>query len=259
MNGQLDRVENALAMASPNDVLERVVGSALQESSVHTIVEYLALRTEHDRLAGLDHLVPTLGSLSRLGLATQTTAAQPLHIHDPQRGVWVCEVSAGSKWRARLNEVRDALGRLNTSSEFMSLLYAAMVELVANAEEHGQGSLLPVFAAVVRNGAASFSVTDVGPGVLASMRRAHPDLTRGPEALRLSLIDGNSGTGELGRGNGYRALFQALAGRRVRLRFRSSTATIGWTATNPDRQNMPCSVLPNRTGYHVELAIPHLA
>lgn len=123
------------------------------------------------------------------------------------------------------------------SSDWAGQMTAALREMESNICEHSGASASGLLAYRTALGRLEFVATDLGLGVLATLREA-PDyhhLEDHGEALRLTLTDGASrlGVGH-GRGYGFRPLFTGLANRNASLRFRSGTASLTIDGTSPN-------------------------
>ena len=148
---------------------------------------------------------------------------------------------------------RNALRQGGYPSRGADLLMAALREMESNAIEHAQAPIPPLACYQIHPKGWLFCVTDVGCGVLESLRRnpAYGAVTHALDALDLALRPGVSCTGEPGRGQGFAALFKALADRDCRLRVRTGGVGGRWSGTSPTAQTLDLMVLPERVGLHV--------
>ena len=120
------------------------------------------------------------------------------------------------------------------------LIAGAFLEMVDNAIEHSESSV-PIWASCqVLPLGWSFSVTDVGCGVVKSLSRnpKYASVDHGAKALGLALEDGVSGVAKAGRGHGFSRLFKCLADRQCHLRCRSDAAAIDWRGVSPTDQQV---------------------
>jgi hypothetical protein len=148
---------------------------------------------------------------------------------------------------------KAALRQGGVSSEPAHALVGAFAEMANNAAEHSFAAIPPVASFETRAERWTFSVTDVGCGVVESLRRnpAYATVRDGKNALSLALQHGVSGTGKAGRGTGFTTLFKSLADRRCTIRFRSAGVAAACTATSPTAASLEILVLPPRMGFHV--------
>jgi hypothetical protein len=141
------------------------------------------------------------------------------------------------------------------SVELAALSTSALVEMASNAVEHSESSYAPIVTFEALPPHWTFSVTDVGRGLRASLveNARYANLRSDQEAMEACLTDGVSRHGTPGHGTGFTTVFRALADRRSTLSFRSGTASGEWTGTSPTAQTLLYRVLPRRSGFHLEV------
>ncbi|HEY3569917.1 MAG TPA: hypothetical protein VGP73_18430 [Thermoanaerobaculia bacterium] len=154
---------------------------------------------------------------------------------------------------------KASLVSFGVSPLFARALTAALKELASNAIEHSRSPAAPLACYEISKSTWTMAVTDVGQGVLASLREnsSYIALDSHAEALKLALQPGISRTGEKGRGNGFARVFKALVDRRAGLRFRSGGASARWEGTSPTHHSIVFQGLSfARPGFHVRIAGP---
>lgn len=199
----------------------------------------------------LDRLVARSGSaLFSLSLRQAGNAAFPTF---PSGAV--CDVPVALEgWRIGepfmlfQERFKAALRQGGISSEPAHALVGAFAEMSSNAAEHAAAVIPPVAAFETRDQTWTFSVTDVGCGVVESLRRNPTYMTvkDGRTALSLALRHGVSGTGKVGRGTGFTTLFKSLVDRRCTIRLRSAGVAASCTATSPTATSLAFLLLPPR-------------
>lgn len=147
---------------------------------------------------------------------------------------------------------KDALRRAGMETSYAHAVCKAFEEVVSNAQEHSGSSLRPVATYEVRDGWWSMSVTDVGRGIPDRLRE-NPRYAglEDCDALARALQDGVSTSDEPGRGHGFSHVFNALANRSARLRFRTGSARATWTGTSPGATHVAVGPMRHRGGLHV--------
>ena len=133
----------------------------------------------------------------------------------------------------------------------------AFVEMASNADEHAQSPVPPVACYHVTPEFWSFSVTDVGRGILSSLRQnpVYQTIETETEALQLALQDGVSRFSEEERGTGFSTVFKALVDHSASLRFRSGGALGSWSGESPTASKVTLQSLPlRRSGFHVRVS-----
>lgn len=256
-----DRLDIALSRARPPSVIEQLLRDGEISWSLHDYAEYAALRRSWPANLDLLPLPSTIPpGVASFRLVSGSSVATALRSHLGS-GWWSWEVGPKGSHEPLsekcLVEFRTMVAQF-VAPTFSSLVFAAFVELLDNAAEHGVGEAPPVAAIDISGDRATLSVTDSGQGIVRSLR-SNPefrDIPNGAEALTIAIQDGTSSTAIPGRGNGFRPLFRALAERQARLRFRSADGAIAWMAQTPDRHHVPRRVLPERVGFHVRFDFP---
>lgn len=124
-------------------------------------------------------------------------------------------------WAARADQAAQLAGFPKTTA---ALLIGAFGELQDNVFRHSEAPTTGVVAYAVTAEGFEFVASDLGLGVLASLK-THPDyseLEDSGQALRTAVADGESRFGrDSGSGLGLSQLFRALASQDGDLRFRS--------------------------------------
>lgn len=161
---------------------------------------------------------------------------------------------AGSSFNLFQQRFQEKLRSININRKYSYGIVAALEEVASNAVEHSN-SLAPAIACYqVASDKWTFSVTDLGRGILASIRD-NPNfrtVTSHTEALGLALQDGVSSAPDPGRGYGFSQVFKTLVDRSSRLRFRTGGAVGHWAGTSPTAQTVKLQSLPIfRPGFHV--------
>ena len=115
--------------------------------------------------------------------------------------------------------------RVGLPKQTAGMLGAALQEMAENVVRHADTRTPAVAGYEVTNGHALFCVADLGVGVLQSLRGnpEHRSVASHHEAIRRALMPGVSGRLD-GGGNGFHTVFQAIAERSGKLRFRSGEA-----------------------------------
>lgn len=123
------------------------------------------------------------------------------------------------------------------SSAVSLQLVAAMQELENNIHEHAEAPETGLLAYRAESGAFEFVATDLGIGVLQSLRscKAYAELRDEGKALNLALSKGVSRHGpDCNRGHGFRPIFIGLMNLNGELRFRSGDHAVTMDGTNPN-------------------------
>jgi hypothetical protein len=115
---------------------------------------------------------------------------------------------------------------------------SALGEFHSNVEEHSGALQTGVVGFEVTRSFVGLYASDLGQGVLNSLRvnSRYADLDDSGEALRLALQEGVSSSDEPGRGKGFRPIFVGLASLCAILRFRSGDALLeidGYSRATP--------------------------
>lgn len=164
-----------------------------------------------------------------------------------------------AQWHANPDPFSDFCSlfqrRLKEANEpSVHLIAAALEEMASNAVEHSETEWAGIAAFEVIGSQWSFIVGDVGMGIANHLRRLPAFANLGEADAVAAAIAGASGTGVAGRGNGYRALFQALGDRRCRIRLRTGSVAMAWQGESPTSRNADLTSLPRRQGCCVSVA-----
>lgn len=164
----------------------------------------------------------------------------------------------GSNFNFLLERYWSALVTIGLPRDFAYSILGAFFEIASNAIEHSESRPAPLAAFFAGENGWRLSVSDIGIGVLASLRRnpAFHNLRTSAKALRYALAAGTSRHTEPGRGQGFSTVFKALADRKVAIRIRSGSAFASWTGTSPTDQNLKIHSLPlsRLQGFHIALS-----
>jgi len=267
----IDTLEFVLAERGPAG-LQAVSGLSAVEAPLSTAIEIAAVRWGRWRETGED-IAPALPLHSAIAEWGTLLSAQSGSALFSLLGVQVgpaafpavadgevCDVPADRKeWEAGRpfilfqERFKTALRQHGVPSELAHALLGAFSEMASNAAEHAAAPIPAVASFQTSPDRWCFSVTDVGCGVVESLRRnpAYATVPDARTALPLALQHGVSGTGKPGRGTGFTTLFKALIDRRCTVRFRSAGVAAACTATSPTAATLAFLVLPPRTGFHV--------
>lgn len=169
--------------------------------------------------------------------------------------------AAGKPFSFFQERFKNGLTKRKVPSRFAAALSCALAEMASNARDHSMSPLPPLASYQFTSERWSFSVTDVGCGILTSLHRntQYASLNDEVVALREALKDGVSSTGVRDRGRGFSDLFKGLVNRMCTLRLRSSGAVANWEGTSPAAHSLQFTPLPNRAGFHVCVSAPLLA
>lgn len=266
--GQSLEVLDALACRGDAATLERRIAEVVQSGDLATLIELGGLFTLWNRVGSPGMRRPSLAPSFR-DPATSDIMRTNAQGWSNWSGLLSWELSDGEAMEVPsvlvdsfdpldrfLLRFGDRLRHGGCDLGFTWLIAAAFIEFLGNVMEHSQADVPGLASYQVSERRWCIGVGDVGQGVCASLRRnpAFAHLTSHVEALHLSLQDGVSGTGEKGRGHGYRPLFKALADRRVALRFRSGEARITWTGSGPTAQELKATAtVGNRCGLFIRI------
>lgn len=196
---------------------------------------------------------------------------QPLGIPDLREaiggfmGVLKLPERGAPEWRpngpvtAFQQELQAALRDGGVARKFSYALASVLGEMASNAVEHACSPIAPLASFSINNRRWAISVTDVGQGARQSLIRnaAFRHVRFDTDALRLVMLDGVSGTGDVGRGHGFTRVFKALVDRHASLRFRSGGASADWEGDSPTSQQILLRSFPQRRqGFHVAISGP---
>ena len=260
MTDQLLVMEAAVAR-DPSSVTSQLQAAASM-LDVPTTVEIATLLAQHR----------TQPELSSLPLATRAIFTSirdgALHGTPPRSertGIARVPTMGGDGDRASepyfqkfLLEFRDRLRR-HAPSNFSALATAAFEEMASNAAEHSLAVVRPIASYELSGSHWSFGVTDLGRGVLESLRSntRYSTLALSSKALELAIQPMISCSPEPGRGTGFQVVFKALTRRRARLWFRSGSGLAVWDGRGPTVDQVKVTALPfERQGFHVRVGGP---
>lgn len=263
----LDVLENLLMYRGPAGV-HRALHAEAARASLCGTVEFSAIRWSWWRAHGEDlvHVLPSdLGASGNLALLPQelNRARGLVQEFVPAGGGSCGEIHeippSPSDWRPGQpfllfqERFKTALVRGGVASRFAAALACALHEMASNAAEHAASDLPPVASYEIASTTWSFGVTDVGGGIIKSLRRnpAYSALTDDVSAVRLALRDGVSATGQTDRGYGFSSVFRALVNRMCTIRLRSTGAVGTWEGRSPGANLLQLMTAPNRPGFHV--------
>ena len=255
----IDVLDNVLAVQGPGGVRKPLHAAAA--SSLAGLAEFASVRrswwTEHhedllrvlpDGGAAWEQLRP-LGE----GLVYPFTAGHG-EVHD------VPSVEAGwepgDPFMTFQERFKTSLMKAGAPSAFAFMILGALNEMASNAAEHSDAPVTSVASYEVVDNRWCFSVTDVGCGLLRSLRRNPRYLATSDEAsaVRLAVQDGVSSSGKLSRGYGFTQVFKALVDRMCFIRLRSTGAAASWSGTSPAAHQLTITVSPPRTGFHLQVS-----
>lgn len=162
-----------------------------------------------------------------------------------------------NEWTAFAMDAQRAAVSSGLTRDWAAQMVAAIGELRANIDEHSGAPATGFVAFRATQGLFEFVSSDLGVGVLATLRMApdYQNLSDHMEALRLTLTEGASRFGfQEGRGYGFRPLFTGLANRNATLRFRSGNAMLRMDGTSPDLLHAQAAAKPSMQGFFVSVA-----
>lgn len=260
----LDSLEIALATKGPAGVRRAIAAASL---SLAEKLEFAALRWSWWRVHGEDLSNVLPGDVRTWSMLPKLETASSLVLNGRRPGAITCEVpsqldpeawEAGAPFARFQEQFKTALVGGGMPSSPAHALVGALHEMASNAAEHARSELPPVAAYEIGASAWAFSVTDVGRGVLGSLRQnpAFSNLPGDMEALGLAVRDGITSTGLVQRGRGFATVFKALVNRRCALRFRSIEAVATWEGTTPGADTLQLACVPRRLGFHVCVSGP---
>lgn len=236
-----DPLERFLSLAQSIDGQSK---GGLPDMGLHTeSAEFLALRAE-----------TSIESLRRLGESPCDQASRE------DEEAYVCAISHPNTGSGLLPldafqlRFKDELRRRGVPVEHARLISASFKEMTDNAILHARDPLPPIATWQAKDDWWSYSVTDTGQGILASLRSnaTYKNLVGDLNALKTALRDGVTSTKEPGRGRGFTWVFRALADRRCVLRFVSGRASIAWLGCSPTDHALEGTIARRHTtGFHV--------
>lgn len=260
----LDSLEIALTTKGPTGVRRAITAASL---SLAEKLEFAALRWSWWRTHGEDLSTVLPGDVRTWPMLPQLESAASLVLSGRPFGATICEIpsqlhpegwEAGAPFARFQEQFKTALVGCGTQSSAAHALVGAFHEMASNAAEHARSELPPIAAYEIGAASWAFSVTDVGRGVLGSLRQnpAFANIPDDIEALGLAVRDGVTSTGLVQRGRGFASVFKALVNRRCALRFRSIEAVATWEGTTPGADTLELACVPRRLGFHVCVSGP---
>lgn len=253
----LDVLDNVLANIGTAGVKTPLHLEAC-EASLANRAEFAAMRRawwHHNRVDLLDHLrghVDGLGDLTGSLLLAGTANSGEVQDVPTAPDQW----EPGAPFLMFQERFKTALVNAGASSPFAHGVVGALNEMASNAIEHALSPAPPVSTFEVLSDHWSFSVTDIGIGVLASLKNnpTYQTLKNEVTALQTAVRDGVSSTARAGRGFGFTQVFRSLAERACRIRFRTIGALATWEGVSPAVQHLKMSPMPQRAGFHVAVS-----
>lgn len=270
---QIDKVECLLAERGAAGLRGAMFPSG-EATSLSQAVELAAVRWARWRETGEDIATSLRGvhvpSLEALVLSRSGSALLSLSVTQDNEAAFprfpdgeVCEVpvnwdgwEVGRRFMLFQERFKTALTGRGLPTRFAHALVGALAEMASNAFEHAESPIPPIASFEAKPSGWACSVTDVGRGVVESLKEnpAYAAVTQGREALSLALREGVSRTGEAGRGMGFTTLFKALVDRHCTIRFRSANIAGTVSATSPTAASLGFLALPRRPGFHVAVS-----
>jgi hypothetical protein len=253
----LDVLDNVLANIGTNGVKKPLHVEAC-EASLANRAEFAVMRRAWwhannvdllDQLRGrIDGLGGLTGSLLVVGV-TETGEVQEVPME-------VDRWEPGDPFLLFQERFKTALVKAGAPLPFAHGVVGALNEMASNAIEHAQAPAPPVSTFEVLPDRWGFSVTDIGIGLLASLKNnpAYQALKNDVTALQAAVKDGVSATSRAGRGFGFTQVFRSLADRACRIRFRTTGALATWEGVSPAAQHLKMSPMPQRAGFHVAVS-----
>lgn len=259
----LDRLDYFLGRQQASNIRQQDLDEI--RTSIASLIEFSATRWSWRQTHGEDLLkilpvaaqsLPLPQTFDRLWLHSSVDGGE---VHEIP---WALEEwASGTSFSFFQERFKDGLTTRKVPGRFAAALCGALAEMASNAREHSMSPLPPLASYQFTPDQWSFSVTDVGCGVLSSLRRnpSYAALNNEVAALREALKDGVSSTGVRDRGRGFSDLFKGLVNKMCTLRFRSSGAAASWEGQSPAAHNLRLTPLPIRAGFHVCVSAPLLA
>jgi len=253
----LDVLDNVLANIGTAGVKKPLHLDACRASLANR-AEFAAMRrawwrgSHADLLDQLPGRVDGLGELTGSLLVVGPTDSGEVHDVPEDQGGW----EPGAPFLMFQERFKTALVNTGAPSPFAHGIVGALNEMASNAVEHAQSAAPPVSTFELFHDRWSFSVTDVGVGVLASLRTSpkYQMLKNEVMALQTAITDGVSSTARPGRGFGFTQVFRSLADRACSIRFRTTGALAVWEGVSPASQQLTMSPMPQRIGFHVAVS-----
>jgi hypothetical protein len=175
------------------------------------------------------------------------TQSSEFHVIEGKAGI---EDAEWEQFEIRFDRSAQSVG---FSAKTAHALQGALHEMTDNAVIHAQAPVGILVGYAVEENMATFSVADVGIGVLATLR-SHPaygHLQLHKDAIRMALHDGTSRFGPNTRGLGFRQIFKALAAQWGHLRFRSGNGCVTLNGHGLDADKGEETFPPDLPGFQV--------
>ncbi len=252
----LDVLENVLASVGTSGVKKPLHVEA-SAASLSNLAEFAAIRRSWWREHHTDLLDQLQGRVEGLedldGPLLRAGARGNGEVHEvPGAGGW----EPGDSFLMFQERFKTAMVNAGAPTRFAHGVVGALNEMASNSIEHARSSVTPIATFEVLPNGWSFSVTDLGIGVLATLRSnpSYRSLTNDVAALQTAVKDGVSATADAGRGFGFTQVFKSLADRACTIRFRTVGALATWDGVSPAAQHLMMSPMPNRAGFHVAVS-----
>lgn len=261
--GLVEELQNLL----PDQKRIGLIVAGLRSATLSGIMEYGCLRW-----ANREHVPPLPPAVaeSSLGLAIQEVRSElglrssgppksPMRRLDEQPVEFHVVECADDLEQDELDLFLFRFERSAKSSGFSSQaaarLHAALHAMTENAVIHANAPISALIGYRILEGTAQFCVSDVGIGILASLRTCadYASLTLHNEAIKMALRDGTSRFGRGRGGFGFRQVFKALAEQWGNLRFRSGAGCITMDGTGLDYDTGVESYPPPMPGFQVSV------
>lgn len=168
----------------------------------------------------LAELIPKLDIYKLiLKWASGNTAVEPLtDFYSPNSSIF----------QARLSKLESELIKSGILQDKFSLLTSITGEIGNNAYDHNLGNWLdiPGVFFIYNINKRQLAIADRGQGVLATLRKARPDLKDDQAALRMAFTEIISGRAPESRGNGLKFVRKIVADNKYNLLFKSGRAEL---------------------------------
>lgn len=233
------------------DVLPTI--SSLSDATLPGLMEYACLCSSN---AGYPALPSHLMSASFWGREfaaprrrSSSRDTQSRHAQAARFDISDANVLQSQQWETFQFYFVQASKAAGLNSGVADALAAAMHEMAENAMIHSESLNTIAVGYRAVNGESTFCVTDLGIGVLASLKSnsEYSTLNRHSDAIRLALRDGVSRFSD-GGGFGFRSIFKALVSNWGSLRFRSGEGCIQMDGLDLDSDHGQVSFPPALPG-----------
>ena len=244
----------------------RSIVSSISDATLSGLMEYACLRAEHQEFPALP---PALLASSYWGSEFLRSSA-----HAGSRGsknglrqketgrfdAFNAGVLESQQWETFQFYFTQASKASGLQSSVADALAAAMHEMAENAFLHSSATRSIVVGYRATNGESTFCVTDLGIGILASLKSnpQHAKLKRHSDAIRLALRDGVTRF-PAGGGFGFRSIFKALVSQWGSLRFRSGEGCIEMDGMDLQADHGTVSFPPSLPGFQVSVTARSVA